>query len=265
MTAQPAPVFPFARTLVPPTLRGSVSDERRLALRGARNFRDLGGYPVAGGTVAWGRAFRADRLTDLTDEDVTTLRRRGLRTVIDLRTGAEAGRYGPGKLAGAVERLHLSLLTPALVLRPQLDYAAWAEAATGPLSAVFARMVAEPDPFPLVFHCSVGKDRTGIVAALLLSALGAPRQVIVDDYALTRRYFSPSVDSVGRWRRRVLQHFPGVPAERARQLLDADPGTMAGFLDKIAARHGSVEGFLARLGVGPAQQAVLRERLVAPV
>lgn len=241
-----------------------MSEDRRLALRGARNFRDLGGYPVAGGTVAWGQVFRSDRLTDLTDGDVDALLGRGLRTVIDLRTTAEASRYGPGRLAGRVERLHLSLLTPALVLRPQLEYAAWAEAATGPLSAIFARMVAEPDPFPLVFHCSVGKDRTGILAALLLAALGADRQTIIDDYALTRRYFSPSDETVGKWRRRVLRHFPGVPAESARQLLDADPDTMAAFVDTLTARHGSLGAFLARLGVGPSQQARLRQRLLQP-
>lgn len=238
-----------------------MSPERRLPLRGAHNFRDLGGYPAAGGTVAWGRVFRSDRLTDLTADDAAVLVGRGLRTVIDLRTGAEASRYGPGRLAGQVERLHHSLLTPSLALRPMLDYADWAESATAPLSAVFRRMLS-PDPYPLVFHCSVGKDRTGIVAALLLSALGTPREVIIDDYALTRQYFRPGADRIGKWRRRVLQHFPGVPPERARALLDAAPETMAGFLDTLAARHGSIDSFLGRIGVDHGARLALRERLV---
>jgi protein-tyrosine phosphatase len=240
---------------------GTVSGERRLPLAGARNFRDLGGYPIRGGELAWGQVYRSDRLTDLTDDDVAALLQRGLRTVIDLRTSAEASRYGPGRLSGHVERLHLSLLTPQLALRPTLAYADWAAAAVEPLSILFDRMVGDTDPFPLVFHCSVGKDRTGIVAALLLSALGAPREVIVDDYALTRQYFDPTSQGIGKWRRRVLRHFPGVPQDRARQLLDAAPETMDSFLDELSQRFGSIEGFLDSVGLRAPERARLQQRL----
>lgn len=236
--------------------------QRVLALRGAQNFRDLGGYPTPSGETAWGRVFRSARLTNLSEDDVALLLARGLRTVVDLRTIAEVGRAGSGLLAGKVERLHHSLLTPSLVLRPALDYTDWTQAAVRPLTAIFARMTGPVDPFPLVFHCSVGKDRTGILAALLLSALGCPREVIVADYALTRQHFNPSGDQVGKWRRRVLRHFPGVPAERSRQLLDADPDTMATFLDTLASRNGSIAAFLEKVGVRAPQQAILRARLL---
>ena len=239
-----------------------LDPRRRLPLEGARNFRDLGGYPAGPGAVAWRRVYRADRLTDLSAADVAELvEQRGLRTVVDLRTSAEVARHGPGLLAGYTQRLHLSLLNPALGLRPSLDYADWVEAAQAELAAVFALMTGEADPFPLVFHCSVGKDRTGILAALLLAALDAPRAVIVEDYALTRQFFRPSDEQTGRWRQRVLRHFPSISGDTARRLLDASPRSMEQLLDALEQRHGSVQGYLASLGVGEVQRQVLRARL----
>ncbi|MEL6346124.1 MAG: tyrosine-protein phosphatase [Myxococcota bacterium] len=229
-----------------------MTDQRHVPLQGARNFRDLGGYRAADGqTIAWGRVYRADRLTDLTRDDVAELLDvRGLKTVIDLRTSAEVARYGPGMIAPHVRRIHRSLLSPSLRLRPSLDYADWAIAGQDVLADIFAQMTADDDPFPLVFHCSVGKDRTGIVASLLLSALGTPRQTIIDDYALTRKYFNPNDDQIGKWRRRVLKHFPGLSQSvDSRALLDADPDTMRRLLDTLDARLGAVATFLDSLGI----------------
>lgn len=242
-----------------------MKPQRHLPLYGTRNFRDLGGYATTDGRqLVWGKVFRADRLTDLNAADVHELvQKRGIRTVIDLRTSAEVARYGPGLIAPHVERLHLSLLNPSLRLGLSLDYADWAEAAQDTLSRIFARMTDAQTPFPMVFHCSVGKDRTGILAALLLSALGVPEATIIEDYALTRKYFDPDDEQMGKWRRRVLKHFPGrVSNQAAQRLLDADPTTMKRFLDTIAQRHGSVQAFLDRLKI---DTACLHTRLLEPM
>ena len=102
------------------------------------------------------------------------------------------------------------------------------------------------------------------MAALLLGALGVPRDLIVEDYALSRRYFQPLEGGQVRrhWRAEVQRLFPGVPLDLTRQLLDADPATMTRFLDALDAKYGSIPGYLAALGFGAPRLARLRERLL---
>ena len=240
---------------------------RHIPLEGAENFRDLGGYTTQSGTpVRWRQVFRADRLTNLTEADAQTLASMSLKTVIDLRTPAEALRNGPGRLADQATVFSHSLLTTSASLRPTLDYATWVEHAQGPIAAVFSIMTGPQDPFPLVFHCSAGKDRTGIIAALLLSVLGADQADIVTDYALTRQYFSPTrspdAQRLHRWHGRMKRIFPDISERIATRLLDADPETMKALLATLTERYGSPVGYLEAIGMDDAAFAVLRRRLL---
>jgi protein-tyrosine phosphatase len=241
--------------------------KRHIPLSGAENFRDLGGYRSADGPVAWRRVFRAARLTNLTPEDAATLSALPLRTVIDLRTPAESLRNGPGLLAGQARVISHSLITPGMSLRPSLDYAAWMEHAQKPIAAVFSVMAGPDDPFPLVFHCSAGKDRTGIIAALLLSLLGVSSDDIIADYALTRQYFtptrSPDAERLHKWHGRMKRIFPDISQRVASRLLDADPETMRALLVALDARYGSATGYLDAIGIDEAKRAVVRGRLLA--
>ena len=173
--------------------RHPVTD-RLLPLVGAYNFRDLGHYPTIDGRVTvWGKLFRSDTLHELTTADLEVLRQIGLAGVIDLRTTAEVERAGRGLLADEpIRYLHASVLQEEggeTVAAPTGDdpserYLWYLDA--GRLALVAAlEMVADPDSYPLVFHCAAGKDRTGVLAALVLDILGVHPDVIIEDYMLT--------------------------------------------------------------------------------
>ena len=183
---------------VTPTLTGSIPRSRTLTLTGVYNFRDLGGYRAAGGrTVRWHTLFRADGLGRLTPEDVEALRPYGLRTVVDLRMAHELEDVGRFPVdAYPVTFHHLSVMDrtwdreeAAIAHLPPADFLHTRYTdmllEAGPRYADALRLLAATDALPAVFHCAAGKDRTGLLAMLVLGSLGVDREDIVEDYALT--------------------------------------------------------------------------------
>ena len=167
--------------------------ERRITLEGPVNWRDLGGYPAAGGaTTAWGRLYRSDSTHRLTADDVPVLRELGIRTAIDFRSAQELDELGIGPL-GEAEITHVHTPTFQLVpgqgssmnLSSGVDfYTSMIEAGAHAYVAA-ANAIAREDALPAVFSCMAGKDRTGVFAAIVLGLLGVPDEVIVEDYVLT--------------------------------------------------------------------------------
>ena len=172
---------------------------RLLPMGGAYNMRDLGGYRnVYGKHVKWKMLLRSDDLGKMTSEDLNYLGLLPLRTVIDFRDEAEK-KTAPDHLPQSVSRYiqlpiaagdtknieGLNLSDFSLAMREVYAYIirnaqeAYKE---------FFRIVSENENAPLLFHCSAGKDRTGIAAVLLLSALGVEREIIVEDYLLSAEY-----------------------------------------------------------------------------
>jgi len=247
-----------------------VQPPRRLTLTGCVNFRDLGGYPGAEGrALRWRRLFRADGLTRLDENDCAQLADLGLATVIDLRTKGEVeerGRFPEDVFE--VEYHHLPLTD---VLPPTEDLSRYDEPAfvTSRYQQLFAegssslaravQVLAEPDALPAVFHCSAGKDRTGILAALVLGFLGVPHEVIVEDYALSadamiallerlKQEYADSVEEVERYAPAVIS----VAAE-----------SMARILSSLEDEHGSFDDLARSLGVTGAVSR-LRDALLEP-
>ncbi|MCL6647346.1 MAG: tyrosine-protein phosphatase [Chloroflexi bacterium] len=244
-------------------------------IAGAVNFRDIGGYPAMGGRVRWGQVYRAGFIHVITpaglEQFVRSLR---IRTVIDLRTPAER-QLGQLPLRGHGIRYHAASLLETdnapphvqfaqvlAMLRGSFDWAAsyLALVRRSPevLCQVFT-LLAEPGALPALVHCSAGRDRTGIVIALLLAVLGVPAEQIAQDYALSGELLLPH-----------LHHFAGMAADlglstrELARLVETTPATMRAFLEGVVTTAGSAEGLLLASGVAPATLQTLRQRLIEP-
>jgi protein-tyrosine phosphatase len=247
--------------------------DRRVPLEAGFNFRDLGGHETADGRrVRSGVLYRADTLHRLTAADLDVLRGLGLRTVIDLRTRTELERFGRAGLTDdEVAHHHLPMIdevrspeariqegvpTPAergeLYLR-MLEHG-------GPAVAESLRVLAGPRALPAVFHCTAGKDRTGVLAAVVLGQLGVPDGAIAEDYAVTEE----SVEATKAW---LEANDPGFTTTRAAYptwIWEAPAETMLAFLARVREDHGSITDLLLGLGVTPATLHALGVALLEP-
>jgi len=244
--------------------------DRLVPLAGAYNFRDLGGYEGAGGrTTRWGTLFRSDTLHELTPADVDLIRSLGLATVIDLRTSAELEHTGRGPLAPEpMAYRHLSLIrdgggeamaAPAPAGEDLAERYLW-YLEVGRRSLVDAlELVSEPARLPLVFHCAAGKDRTGVLAALVLGILGVDADVIVADYLITAGRMELIL---GRYRSDPLfaERMAKVPASR----FSVEAETMVRFLDELGHRFGGPRAWALASGLAPEALARMEGLLLEP-
>jgi protein-tyrosine phosphatase len=242
-------------------------------LESAFNFRDLGGYEAGEGRrTRWRTVFRSDGLHRLTAADVDIMRRIGLRTVIDLRTGNELEERGRFPVdAHPVGYHHLSLMD---VVWDRAEAPADHEPATEFLLAKYIQMIdsagdrivsafgiiAGDSAHPAVFHCAAGKDRTGVLAGLLLSTLGVADEDVIADYALTA---SVMERMLAYWRAES-QKLESPPPPAPAAFLAADPQAMAGLLALIRAEHGSTRDYVRGLGVSTDVLTALDEALLEP-
>jgi len=228
-----------------------------VALDGPLNFRDLGGYASeTGGQVRRGMVFRSDDLAGVSERDLEQLRALQLRTVLDLRSRDEVarrGRFPVERYDAATRYVHLGLVEDVIGERRRgegdRDYvlSRYRHLLVGGAPAIRQAfgVFAEETRYPLVFHCVAGKDRTGVVAALLLAVLGVPDEAIVEDYhrtdLATRAWFARQ-RSQGQDPAELLA---GVPAV----LFTAEPDTMRTLLRTLRFEYGSIEGYLRHIGV----------------
>lgn len=232
-----------------------VAAERRIPFEAVTNFRDLGGYRTGSGRrIRWGRVFRSDALHGMTEGDIALYDDLGLTAVYDLRGEVEvaeqpdpmpsrhlpmlsrpAGDSFAGSFDGATGEDGERLLAGLYI--GQIDHSATT------IGELFSALT-EPGGLPAVFHCHAGKDRTGLVAALLLEALGVERDAILDDYELTARY---------RLRAQQDQTFErmiklGLAPEAAAGVLTAPRWAMRSALEHLDREYGNIERYLT----GPA-------------
>jgi len=241
--------------------------DRKIPLEGCFNFRDLGGYPTRdGATVRWRRMFRADGLQSLTDEDVAHLQDQlRLAAVIDLRSTAELTNDGRGRLAEtAIDFHHVPFFdgnpdearrTPPADMTLAQMYVGMIERASDPIAQAI-RVLADTDSdASAVYHCAAGKDRTGVLSAILLSLLGVEDQLIVADYALSQENMDQVIERLDE-----LRGYDEVWKELPPETLHARPETMSGLLDEMNRRFGGMVGYVETIGIGPDVLARLRER-----
>lgn len=222
----------------------TVTFERHIRLEGAFNVRDLGGYTTDKGEVTrWRSILRADGLHGLTANDIEHLLDMGLKTVIDLRSQVELNRQpSPFANHAEVRYKHIPLfseLAPVDMLTQgsgTFDLAARyvdaADRCRGAMSQVLGA-VADADEGIVLFNCSAGKDRTGLVAAMLLSLAGVDDDQIAADYSLTGSVATALLD---RLRERALAR--GLAEEVAAKLLACEPATIQSLLRHVDDRYG---------------------------
>jgi protein-tyrosine phosphatase len=236
-----------------------VDPRRIVQLDAVHNFRDLGGYPARDGLVTrWRLLFRADGLYRLTDGDIEVIRALGLRTVIDLRTHEELAERGTfPHQAIEVNFTHHPVIDTTWELSEHLDKSAhdfltWAYRdilRVGSLTIGRAITdLAAPGALPAVFHCAAGKDRTGVLAALVLSSLGVPRSVVLADYGLT----AGAMERMRVWAAREYPELAEKMGDTPTAFLAALPEALGEVLAEVEVAHGSVEAFVRSIGVSAA-------------
>jgi protein-tyrosine phosphatase len=246
---------------------------RDLVWDGCLNVRDLGGHPTEdGGETQFGSIVRADSVSQLSPEGWKALVEYGIRTVIDLRGDHEREDDPPGELPVTVEHVPFMEASEAeweeiakelegLDELPVADatreaYAIFLERFKPNVGAA-VRAVAEAPEGGVVVHCVGGKDRTGLLTALLLHVAGVPTDEIAADYALSEERLRPRHDA---WLEAAETE-----AERKRleRITQTPPQVIIGLFEELERRYGSIEGYLASAGVGDGDLGRARSRLRA--
>ncbi len=252
--------------------------ERVLPLKQGSNFRDLGGYSAAGGKhVRWGLIYRSGGTPMLTDADLATLAGLRLREIVDLRSSEERV-LAPTRINGVrytAVGYSMDTLMGAQSALPQGDarmhevYRRFPTVLAPQLRVLFQSLI--DGDGALEFNCSAGQDRTGFASAMILTALGVPRDVVFADYHLSTTYrrpeyemprFDPATVAANPTAAMFAGYQQDPQARKPQPLYDSQHAPLLQFaLAEVEARWGSVDAYLEKeLGVGPADLAKLRAK-----
>lgn len=253
-----------------------------LGIASIPNLRDMGGYKTSSGaTVSRGLVYRSNQPFNISKGDMLLLEKLNLKNVLDLRTTAEKN-AGPDQLPAGVNYVWLDVLAdvpasgPANLTNLLSDpKQANTELGDGKVEALFKKAyrdcislpsakaayrklflsLGNKDQLPVLFHCATGKDRTGWAAAALLTLLGVPKEVVIEDYMRSNDYILPMYDT-------LIQKFvaaggsPSIPAAIfgvKKEYLDAA-------FDEVQKEYGSIEKYFSDgLGITLDQQTALRK------
>ncbi len=250
--------------------------ERALPLDQGSNFRDVGGYPAAGGKhVRWGAVFRSGGTPMLSEADLARIQMLKLTDMVDLRSSEERT-VAPTRIENVRYTAIGYSLTKMMAQQGPIDptklggvYSTFPDFLIPQMRILFQKLL--EDGTTVVYNCSAGQDRTGFATALLLYSLGVPRDLIYADYQLSTVYRRPQfevpkIEPAVAERSEGLKTFASMmnnPAiSKPRPLVDEQQRPfIAGAFAAIEAKWGSVDNYLAKeIGVGPADVVKLRAK-----
>ena len=251
--------------------------ERRVQLEGGVNFRDLGGYRTADGRrVKWSQIFRSDNLGRLTDRDVNYLQKMGIRLVCDFRTPAEIkklpdrypaanhgqslrlpiqhGQSDPANTFDRIKNGDIDWMTEEFMINGYIkNIEEFAH-----LWATFFKALTDPSNRPLVFHCTGGKDRAGVAAALILRVLGVPGESVIRDHGLSNLYIAVVLERIYTEIRAM-----GVDPEQISAYFTAPRNAIVAVLNHLEKVYGSASNYLInKAGVDVSLLTRLKEDLL---
>lgn len=249
----------------------SDSTKRVIPVRGAVNFRDIGGYETtAGRQVVWGRIFRSDAIDKLTNADVELMDKKGIHTVVDLRGSAEA-KLAPDRLppntdytlspAGSDNLPNPQEMVKALKQKDFLlkFYGEGVGHYGDKYRAVFVKLLGAADGEAVMYHCTGGRDRTGMQTALVLYTLGVPYSVIEADYLASNVYLSRHTHMQAYTDAMVAA--TGMAKEQIEEQMKLKPQLLHAFFDAIKTKYGTVEQFLQEeMAIGPKEIQLLQAK-----
>ncbi len=248
----------------------SLVPKREVALEGAVNFRDLGGYTATDyRRIALGRIYRAGDISKLTDADMDELKRRKIYTVVDFRGGEEAA-AAPDRLlpgadylllpAGNGNTTDLSAFIQGNTSGTDVMVAFYSDVSVfkEKYRPFFRKLLMLPDTSAIVFHCSAGKDRTGIAAALFLYMMDIPIETIFADYVSTNEYRKAENEKMIN---EMVEH--GIDKQMATEIMMANPIYLEATFNALKRKYGSVDSFLYKeLGIDEMAKLRLREKFL---
>jgi len=277
--------------LVNPVFAEEPEFQRVIHLKGTSNTRDIGGYQTADGrTINWRQIIRSDRLSRLTPEDFQKLEALGLRTVIDLRTVRENKKdptvwegdnppqffhFPVGDSNGPWFKKQKKLLsrnrfTEEDMLEHMMNGYQMVAEVGSPSYEKLMEVVLDESNWPILIHCSAGKDRAGVAMTLILEALGVDRKTIMEDYMLTNEvsqaerkasFLSKDRENYTARSGSRMGSGKGPPPKAFFPLVGVTPEMLETYYATVVEKYGSMDAYLAGIGVNQPERAALTQSL----
>lgn len=244
------------------------SSQRVVKMQGTVNFRDAGGYATKDGKkVAWGKVYRSADVSKLTEQDLATLEKRHIHTVIDFR-GVRESQPAPDHLLPGTKYTLSPAGSDSLPGSAQIvqlvkeggfldKFYSNTQYLGERYRPLFKQLLDLPAGEALMYHCTGGRDRTGMATALFLYALGVPQETIEADFTASNVYLAPMNARMFKG----LTTGTGLDEETVRKAMELRPEYLRGMFAAIVAKYGSVESFFEKeFGMGPEQLKLLRQK-----
>ncbi|MER6816958.1 tyrosine-protein phosphatase [Spirillospora sp. NPDC000708] len=274
----PASAAPASASAAPPVAARTASTVRDIAVDGAVNVRDIGGYTAWDGRhVRYGLVYRSASLSKVTATGVAQLQRLGLTASVDFRSQFEVGMSGADRLPAGVAPVaaNINAFSPTLLtMVPDLLKAILAQDKPGEFMALSYRgFVHDADSRkqfaaaltriasgegPVLYHCTEGKDRTGVMTAILLTVLGVPKAQVYADYLRSNQELADQNAAELAELKKI-----GIDPALVEPFLTVRAAYLDTAFDQIARDYGTFDAFVAKgLGIDAATRAALRKRLL---